>query len=560
MRKNLSKIAVLMAITLLLTTLCSCAKKTESIMPSEYVIQYTDNLGVHNINVTSGSVYSLDVLPEKYGYEFLGLFDAKTGGTQYIDETGSSLSAFTDNKNMVLFPQFKAKEYTLILDYQGAAVTGSRSMTISYDSVISELPINLSLEYKNFTGWYTEPNGKGIQIADEYGVLPANNKVTETIFDLSRTDNTIYLYAGFENVKYTVTFYFENNNNPEEIKVEHGTDIKDIVPETRVNGNAVLTWSKIKNDTNKEYVFTGKVTDDLVLYATEYAPVINFDENGGEEVIPVVARAGSSVSLPTPTRENYKFIEWQDENGNTYNSTTMPTQSVTLKAVWQAKLVFDENGGTEVTDISKAVGESITLPTPEKEGFIFAGWYTVDKERYTSTIMPSTAVVLKAGWYKAKEETIVKIASTEVIYIDLIKPSTDKCENGLSTNQLSDDYVYGLYFNFASQFGFQNTSVTIEWHFKSRRIDKSSNLTKDKMHFDFYSAKAISSTNLLDAKTIDIDNSAYKDYTFTSTFEITDSLYVFWYCNEKPSGYANNSCIKDLYYTIRYPDTTKLYL
>lgn len=550
MRKNLSKIAVLMAITLLLTTLCSCAKKTESIMPSEYVIQYTDNLGVHNINVTSGSVYSLDVLPEKYGYEFLGLFDAKTGGTQYIDETGSSLSAFTDNKNMVLFPQFKAKEYTLILDYQGAAVTGSRSMTISYDSVISELPINLSLEYKNFTGWYTEPNGKGIQIADEYGVLPANNKVTETIFDLSRTDNTIYLYAGFENVKYTVTFYFEDNNNPEEIKVEHGTDIKDVVPETRVNGNAVLTWSKIKNDTNKEYVFTGKVTDDLVLYATEYAPVIDFDENGGEEVIPVVARTGSSISLPAPTRENYKFIEWQDENGNSYNSTTMPAESVTLKAVWQAKLVFDENGGTEVSDISKAVSESITLPTPEKEGFIFAGWYTAEKEKYESKTMPATGIALKAGWYAEKTESIRRIAADKRVH-EYMKssPSTDTyCYEVNVQDYLTEGIV---------------TSLTIDWHLQVKTdSDFSGSIIE---YANIYSRKEVMSEYLIWQGTIG-ENIAqtYKSINFTTTLNVTDNIFIMFYCNYNNSGsYAHQHRwvdLSDFYYTIHYPDTTKLYL
>ncbi len=554
MRKNLSKIAVLMAITLLLTTLCSCAKKTESIMPSEYVIQYTDNLGVHNINVTSGSVYSLDVLPEKYGYEFLGLFDAKTGGTQYIDETGSSLSAFTDNKNMVLFPQFKAKEYTLILDYQGAAVTGSRSMTVSYDSAISELPMNLSLENKEFKGWYTQPNGQGTQIADEYGVLPANNKVTEMIFDLSRTDNTIYLYAGFENVKYTVTFYFEDNNNPEEIKVEHGTNIKDVVPETRVNGNAVLSWSKIKNDINKEYVFTGKVTDDLVLYATEYAPVIDFNENGGEEVIPVVARAGSSVSLPTPTRENYKFIEWQDENGNSYNSTTMPAESITLKAVWQAKIVFDENGGTKVTDISKAVGESITLPTPEKEGFIFAGWYTIEKEKYESNTMPAVGIALKAGWYATMEKTIT-LVENNVNKKLVVDSNTLSVKNRLKID-LSDIF---------SNINNNGVEIIYTVNFKWGNTYK---YYKGEGQIALYDGSDFNSSYQLCKKTLSHSDECdtYIKETMSGISTIHNNVLYLYYAGKGDlhitlsGGYGGDIGFFDIYIELLYPDTTKLYL
>ena len=43
------------------------------------------------------------------------------------------------------------------------------------------------------------------------------------------------------------------------------------------------------------------------------------------------------------------------------------------KALGDAEIhVFDENGGTEVQDISQSAGTAVTLPTPEKEGFIFA--------------------------------------------------------------------------------------------------------------------------------------------------------------------------------------------
>ena len=62
----------------------------------------------------------------------MGLYDAEVGGTQYVSASGASLSPFNDGKNMVLFPQFKAKDYTVILDYQGAPVTGSRQLTASY--------------------------------------------------------------------------------------------------------------------------------------------------------------------------------------------------------------------------------------------------------------------------------------------------------------------------------------------------------------------------------------------------------------------------------------------
>ncbi len=555
MKKNFfSKISVVFTVIL---TVCfsvgcfgngcfgnGCSGKKTSSEPKKYTIQYTDDIGVHTLSVEHGELYSIESIPERFGYEFLGLYDAKNGGTQYVDETGSALSTFTDKKNIVLFPLFKAKEYTLVLDYQGAAVTGSRSMSVSYDSTINELPMNLSLEYKEFTGWYTEPNGQGIQIADEYGVLPQNNKIKETIFDLSGADNRIYLYAGFAGVKYNVTFYFDDNGTSEEMQIEHGTEIKDVVPETRVNGNAVLTWSKTKNDVNKQYVFNGKVTGEMILFATEYAPVIDFDENGGEEVIPVVARAGSSISLPTPIRENYKFIEWQDENGNTYTSTTMPTESVTLKAVWQAKLVFDENGGTEVTDISQAVGTNVTLPTPEKEGFIFAGWYTAEKERYTSTTMPAAGIALKAGWYGSKEQVVSFIKSTDVDSV------TTSIFWGDETHKPSLEWLCYT-FKYSDYFSTDKSSfVNLKGHIQI--ASGSSSITG---YANFYSKKEISSAYLLHKQVFNNVTNEYRTYEFTVSFTVEDDFYICFYLSEEKNLY-----LSDFYFLVSVPDTRKLYL
>ena len=77
----------------------SSATDTETV----YVIQYADDTGTHTINVKNGELYSLESLPSKTGYEFLGLFDAEVGGTQYVSATGTAVAAFTDNKNIVLY-------------------------------------------------------------------------------------------------------------------------------------------------------------------------------------------------------------------------------------------------------------------------------------------------------------------------------------------------------------------------------------------------------------------------------------------------------------------------
>lgn len=504
--------------------------------PKEYTIQYTDDSGTHQITVTAGMPYALDVVPEKTGYTFAGLFDAEVGGTQYISSTGASLSPFTDGKNMVLFPQFKAKDYTVILDYQGAAVTGVRQLTVAYGSSLPELPKNLTGEHKEFAGWYTKANCEGTQIADEYGLVPVVSVLNDTNFDLS--GEYVYLYAGFEIEKFTVTCCFEAGMDTEDLQVEYGTPANQIVPKTRVNGNAPLTWSK----TQGGEVWNGKVEDDMVLYAVEYAPVIELDSNGGNKVNSVVARAGSTIALPTPTKDMAKFAYWEDMQGNKYTSTTMPSKSISLKAVWQAKLVFDENGGSEVDDISVAAGNKITLPMPEREGFIFAGWYTAEKEQYTSTTMPAVGIALKAGWYTQKEKTVVlteaNASRTWANGWDIRQPRIDKnaCYE-INVNEFANG---------------SNINVRAELYIKVKS-DKAS--VRNNLYVNFYSQKQVSTNYLLKTSNMGEFIDSYKQFSITVNFTVKENFFAVFYCSLDKYTYAS-----DCYYNIYYPDTTNLYL
>lgn len=528
----------------LLLIITSCSSNEKEMAQKDYTIQYVDNYGVHKIVVRSGEAYSLEVIPEKNGYVFTGLFDAEVGGTQYVNANGSALSIFTDNKNLILFPQFKPKEYTIILDYQGANVTGSRSMKVEYESVIVELPMNLFLENKDFTGWYTEPNCEGKQIADKFGVIPAVNQIIEENFDLSNNKGYIYLYAGFKGKEYTVTFYAQDNNSPEEIKVEHGTSIVDVVPTTRVNGQAVLSWSKTKGGEP----FTEKVTSDMTLYAVEYAPYIELDSNGGANINPIIARSGESVSLPTPTRKNYKFVEWQDSNGKKCEIDKMPSESVVLKAKWQSMICFDSNGGSEVNDISLNPGEIITLPTPTKEGFLFAGWYTNDKEKYENNKMPSISVELKAGWYKEKK--LIKTFASEDNPIKLYYYNTSSTQIKMSDIDNSVDFTGKTY-------------IRLDIYFKARHFDSGYGWGGYfNIQYGIYSKNQRSdTTRLFETKFYHENISSYQQRNCSTTIEIEDGQFFIIYngCDLSGNG-GPDIYIKDYYIILYYPDTTNLYL
>lgn len=547
-KKSISVLIAVLSVFVLMFGLVACDTQggggnTDN-TPKEYVIQYADDSGAHQINVTDGMPYTMPSIPQRTGYTFEGLFDAEVGGTQYVSANGTSVSVFSDKKNMVLFPHFKAKTYSIILDYQEAEVTGGRKFTVEYDAEMPELPKNLVLENKTFVGWYTKPNCEGVKVADAYGVLPKISDINEKNFDLS--EGYIYLYAGFEGEKHTVTLFFEDSNgnvDSEEIKVEHGTLVSKIVAKARVNGKAPIAWSKTENGE----IFNGKITGETVLYAREYAPVMDFDSNGGKDVTSLVARAGAGITLPTPQRENYVFDGWYTQSGVAVNYTAMPSDGQTLVAKWKAMIVFDERGGTEVDDISEKVGERVTLPTTSKDGYIFAGWYTEQGDVYTSTSMPSDSIKLVAKYYKVQTKKQV-----------LIKDGIARGGSGALTapTPLNSNFSFKLDIEDLFNSGVKRLTVTAHYRVAYE------NTTAYKAHFAVYNSSTASEAYKLWQQDDSFDNNDWNVKTVKKqNIQLSSSTaYLCLWCDSASASWSGHGAKwTDFWLEIEYPDTSQLF-
>lgn len=520
-----------------------------------YTIQYADESGLHTIEVKNGDLYSIEELPSKTGYKFIGLYDAEVGGTQYVNAQGSAVSAFTDNKNIVLYPQFAANEYTLVLDYQGAAVTGERQMAVSYGSKLTNLPTNLTMENKDFMGWYTQPNRKGIQVADQYGIIPGKDLVNERNFDLSNIDGYIYLYAGFRGEMYDVTFYFGDGIEPEIMQIEHGTLITDVVPETRVNGKAVYKWSTVENDTEKEHIFAGRFTSSQVLYAVEFAPVIDFETYTDNKVTSVVLPAGSTLALPNAVKEGYKFDGWYLANGQKYETTTMPSESLTVYAKYMNMLSFNVRGGSEVDAVTAYPGKTVELPIPTKEGYVFAGWYTSGGDLFEGNTMPAESTTLYAYWYKSITKKILITSDTGSGSSGVIYYKNPKFRYTINlTEQLSEvDWSVPRTITIKS-----NAFI---WHGNSG-YSWAGAAYATKEHFWLYSRQMAEEQYLLDHTIINHGNNgidtAGKDMDWTNTIIVPEGMIYIAVSADKDASETGWK-MKNYYWTIYYPDTSKLY-
>ena len=83
---------------------------------------------------------------------------------------------------------------------------------------------------------------------------------------------------------------------------------------------------------------------------------VTFDSQGGSHVSSQTVKEGTTISLPTPTRDGYKFLGWYTEadGGNKVTSLTV-TKNVTLYAHWE------KESSETVEEVTLTGGDSKTI-------------------------------------------------------------------------------------------------------------------------------------------------------------------------------------------------------
>ena len=155
-----------------------------------------------------------------------------------------------------------------------------------------------------------------------------------------------------------------------------------------------------------------KMSNTLTFTVEDAYYTVTFDANGGST--PTASKSviynSTYGELPIPTRTGYIFNGWYTAAGSRVESTTPVTitSNQTLYAQWNAAnytVTFDANGGSTPT-ASKSVTYNSTyggLPTPNRTGYIFNGWYTAAGSRIESTtpVTITSNQILYAKWEKA---------------------------------------------------------------------------------------------------------------------------------------------------------------
>lgn len=92
----------------------------------------------------------------------------------------------------------------------------------------------------------------------------------------------------------------------------------------------------------------------------------------------VYKQYASYGTLPTLTRPGYTFGGWQYEDGTTATAADLATAHKSIFSVWTVvnyTITYNANGGSvSPATQTYTVADSVTLPTPSRNGYTFANW------------------------------------------------------------------------------------------------------------------------------------------------------------------------------------------
>ena len=134
---------------------------------------------------------------------------------------------------------------------------------------------------------------------------------------------------------------------------------------------------------------------------------VTYKLNGGTMVAANPVSYINTLSLPTPTRTNYRFDGWYTDKDFKNKVMALSNKSATLYAKWSQpyKVTYKLNGGKNNSSNLSKFGGTLALKNPTRSGYTFAGWYTDStfKNKVTklsSKHVKNNKVTVYAKWLK----------------------------------------------------------------------------------------------------------------------------------------------------------------
>ena len=270
------------------------------------------------------------------------------------------------------------------------------SVTEYEEGVGAVLPTNVTKEGYTFEGWYADETFSGSRVYS-IGKDEAGNK---TFFAKWKAKNY--------KIDYELNGGTNNSKNPTDYTVEDTIVLYDPVRE----GYDFLGWY----DENGNLVQRVEdLTGDQKIHA-EWNPKdydINYNGNGGTikgDYVPSYDIESDTIVLPDIEKDHYEFDGWYTDEKYTEKVSVIPAGSTgdrTFYAKWKPikySISYEADGGLVEAGAAESYtieSADITLPTANKQGYRFDGWY--ENEEFTGnsvTVIPKGSTGNKTFYAK----------------------------------------------------------------------------------------------------------------------------------------------------------------
>lgn len=357
-------------------------------------------------SVTYGQPYGELPAPTRTGYTFAGWYTAKGEDGARV-EADTIVRAVEDHE---LFAHWTANTYTVTFEPMDGQLEGDPTRTVTYGQPYGTLPKPTRTGY-NFAGWFTakEDSGKKVE---------ANTRVE------TAGEHTLYARWTEGTVTYTVKHLWQNVADDQYTVHETETPSGTTGQQTAAKAKTYEGFGPAKEFAQTTIAADGSTVVNIYYNRTRHTvtwmndnETLKTDENVKYGATPKYT--GTTPTRPGTETTAYEFAGWntaKDGTGTPLNTSgpavdnaVTVTGDVTFYAQFISKdktctVSFDANGGTvnPASQDAPYLGTYGTLPTPERAGYNFAGWYTeqTSGERVTAetTVETDQPHTLYAHW------------------------------------------------------------------------------------------------------------------------------------------------------------------
>ena len=362
------------------------------------------------VTLTNGQTLSRPTNPTRNGYVFTGWYTTSDCTTRY-EFSGTIIDDMTLYAGWLEMSTSTGYSKTQINPSEHN--TSSNCYRVFTDNTRQNGPIFIylvaeedglhSIFFKNSVvyfeyGYYIHIKNLTTDVSIQGRVLVNITSFAKAPFTCSKGDVIeICLYQSSEDDS-TAYFYFDGFNSP--TKSTAMVNLAGDGIEYKDNSNCSISVSydayyTLPIPTRTGYTFEGwysgdtkmesgiwNITNNVTLTPkwTANTYTITFDANGGEcDTSSQKVVFDESYTAPTPTRKGYTFAGWFNGSTQYTSGTWLGTADLDLTAKWDIvtyDISYTMNGGTISGNKTSynAETETFTLPTPEKEDYIFLGW------------------------------------------------------------------------------------------------------------------------------------------------------------------------------------------